>query len=195
MKNAVWAAPRRLRRASHFDSNSVWSNSSNCFTLPPFALTDFIWKRRDSSGRDNQRDGDAGVGVVSRKGAAGGALQLGDEILRFTTDGEMKVVNAFTDVARGKGGFWHRVVDENQFHLAGEWVVRAAAAGVGIPGAVKVEEDGALELLTEADAGSRQFLFTFGRELVGDDSAANGGEDVAGVPVTVFVEAWHKTVK
>jgi hypothetical protein len=27
--------------------------------------------------------------------------------------------------------------------------------------------------------------------LVGDDRAANGGEDVAGVPVTIFVEAWH----
>jgi hypothetical protein len=28
--------------------------------------------------------------------------------------------------------------------------------------------------------------------LVGDDRAANGGEDIAGVPVAIFVEAGHR---
>jgi hypothetical protein len=49
-----------------------------------------------------------------------------------------------------------------------------------------------MKLLAAADAGGGEFLFTFGCELVGDDRAANGGEDIAGVPVAIFVEAGHR---
>ena len=117
---------------------------------------------------------------------------MGDEILWLAPDGEMEVVNAVTNVARWESRLWDRVISEIHFHLAGERVVRAAAAGIGIAGAVKVEEDGSLELLTGTDADRRQFLFAFGRELVGDDLAADGGEDVAGVSVAIFVEAGHR---
>jgi hypothetical protein len=58
-------------------------------------------------------------------------------------------------------------------------------------GAVKVQQQGAMEWLAGRDAGGGQLALAVGCELVGDDGATNGGEHVARVPFAVFMEAGH----
>src|ERR1017187_4096496 len=141
-----------------------------------------------------QRDRDAGVRPGGRNGAAGGALELGDEVLRTASEREMEVVDAPAYVAGGERRFGVRVVGEVHFQLAGggqRRVVNSTAVSEGVAGAVEVEENGAVETAAVDNAGGGKLLFTFGRELVGDDVAANSGEHIAGVPVAVFMEARH----
>jgi len=122
---------------------------------------------------------------------------LGDEVFRFAADGKMQVVDASANIARGKSRLGIRVIGEIHFQLAGGIQCQAgcaAAAGVGIARAVKVEQKGAGELLAGADARGGEFFLTLGGQLERDYGTANSGENVAGVTISVFVEARHRLV-
>src|SRR5204863_464576 len=121
-------------------------------------------------------------------GATGGALELSDEVRRAAGEREMEIVDAAADVTRGERGFGVGVVGEVHFQLVRQRrIVNTAAAGEGVARSVEVQEQGALELVSGRNAGGGQLALAVGRELVGDDGAANGGQDVAGVLFAIFV--------
>jgi hypothetical protein len=106
----------------------------------------------------------------------------------------MEVVDAPAYVAGGERRFGVRVVGEVHFQLAGggqRRIVNSAAMSEGVAGAVEVEEDGAVELAAVENARGGELAFAVGGELEGDDGAANAGENVGAVPVSVFMKARH----
>ena len=106
----------------------------------------------------------------------------------------MEVIDTAAHVTRGKGCLGIGIVGEIHFQLAGgiqREAGRATTAGESVAGAVKVKQEGAGKLLTWADASGCEFVLALGGQLKGDDGTANGGEDVTGIAISVFMEAGH----